>query len=64
MGAVMSKLTIKGRGAIGGIAVGEALVFPKSIQDGLVDDQTGTIIEKGHSQKGTYFGKNFGSALQ
>lgn len=49
----MSKLVIKGRGAIGGTAVGEALVCPESIQGWAgVDDQTGIIIEKGHSQEG------------
>ena len=44
---------LEGRGAIQGIAEGVALVCPESIQ-GLagVDDATGIIIEKGHSQEG------------
>lgn len=49
----MEKITIKARGAIKGIAEGEALVCPESIQGWAgVDDHTGNIIEKGHSQEG------------
>ena len=45
--------TLKGRGAIGGIAEGEALVCPESIQGWAgVSDTTGKIIERGHSQEG------------
>ena len=49
----MNRITIKGRGGIGGIGVGKALVCPESIQGWAgVDDHTGIIIEKGHSQEG------------
>ena len=45
--------TLKGRGAIKGIAEGEALVCPESIQGWAgVSDTTGKIIERGHSQEG------------
>ncbi|MCG8483808.1 MAG: DUF126 domain-containing protein [Clostridia bacterium] len=44
---------IKGRGAIKGIAEGEALVCPDSIQGWAgIDDITGIIIEKGHVAEG------------
>jgi predicted aconitase with swiveling domain len=44
---------LKGRGAFSGKAEGVALVCPESIQgwEG-VSDQTGEIIEQGHSQRG------------
>ena len=49
----MKKITIHGRGAYPGTACGEALVCPESIQGWAgVDDHTGCIIEKGHSQEG------------
>lgn len=49
----MKKITIHGRGAYPGAACGEALVCPESIQGWAgVDDHTGCIIEKGHSQEG------------
>ncbi|MCL2368558.1 MAG: DUF126 domain-containing protein [Oscillospiraceae bacterium] len=49
----MSDVIIKGRGAVKGIAHGEALVCPESIQGWSgVSDTTGEIIEKGHSQEG------------
>ncbi|MBK5260974.1 MAG: DUF126 domain-containing protein [Peptostreptococcaceae bacterium] len=44
---------IRGRGAIKGIAEGEALVCPNSIQGWAgIDDITGVIIEKGHIAEG------------
>lgn len=44
---------INGRGAFGGVVEGEALVCPESIQGWAgVDDKTGKIIERGHSQEG------------
>jgi len=44
---------LKGRPVIKGIAEGEALVCPESIQGWAgIDDETGVIIEKGHSQEG------------
>ena len=47
------KLTIQGRGAFAGVVEGEALVCPESIQGWAgVDDRTGRIIERGHSQEG------------
>lgn len=49
----MSKLILKGKKSIGGVVEGEALVCPESIQGWAgIDDQTGVIIEKGHSQEG------------
>ncbi len=49
----MEKIIIKGRGALKGVVKGEALVCPESIQGWAgVDDHTGKIIEKGHSQEG------------
>lgn len=49
----MEKIIIKGRPAIKGIAEGEALVCPESIQGWAgIDDHTGNIIERGHSQEG------------
>ncbi len=45
--------TLKARGVIDGIAEGEALVCPESIQGWAgVSDTTGKIIERGHSQEG------------
>lgn len=47
------KKTITGRGAIRGIAEGEALVCPDSIQGWAgIDGKTGVIIEKGHVEEG------------
>ena len=47
------KTTLKGRGAIKGIAEGEALVCPDSIQGWAgIDDISGKIIEKGHVAEG------------
>jgi predicted aconitase with swiveling domain len=52
-GVINMKTVIKGRGAIKGIAEGEALVCPDSIQGWAgVDDITGIIIEKGHVAEG------------
>ena len=49
----MADTVFKGRKAIGGVAEGEALVCPESIQGWAgIDDKTGVIIEKGHSQEG------------
>ncbi|MEG0091924.1 MAG: DUF126 domain-containing protein [Oscillospiraceae bacterium] len=49
----MAKFEIFGRGAFKGIAQGEALICKESIQGWAgVDDNTGKIIEKGHSQEG------------
>ena len=49
---------IKGRGAIKGIAEGEALVCPNSIQGWAgIDDITGIIIEKGHVAEGKCINK-------
>lgn len=53
----MKQIVLKGRGAMGGSAKGEALVCPESIQGWAgVDDHTGKIIEKGHSQEGVCIG--------
>lgn len=50
----MTTLSLQGRGAVGGIAEGEALVCPDSIQGWSgIDDHTGVIIEKGHVAEGT-----------
>ena len=47
------KIVLKGRCAVGGKVEGEALVCPESIQGWAgLDDKTGVIIEKGHSQEG------------
>ena len=47
------KFTIQGRPAMGGVVEGEALVCPESIQGWAgVNDRTGQIIERGHSQEG------------
>lgn len=49
----MEKIIIKGRSAVKGIAEGEAMVCPDSIQGWAgVDDETGIIIEKGHVHEG------------
>lgn len=50
----MSEFTIKGRGAISGIAEGEALVCPDSIagNSGALGDVDGVIYEKGHVNYG------------
>lgn len=45
--------TMQGRGAFQGVAEGEALVCAESIQGWAgVEDKTGKIIERGHSQEG------------
>ncbi|SCM81832.1 conserved hypothetical protein [uncultured Sporomusa sp.] len=45
--------TLKARGAIRGVAEGEALVCPESIQGWAgVSDTTGEIIERGHAEEG------------
>ena len=49
----MAVKTLQGRGAYLGQAEGLALVCPESIQGWSgVDDQTGVIVEKGHSRAG------------
>lgn len=49
----MEKIVIKGRGAFKGIVEAEALVCKESIQGWAgVDDKTGKIIERGHSEEG------------
>ncbi len=50
----MKKFTIRGRGAIEGIAEGEALVCPDSIagNSGALGDVDGVIYEKGHVNRG------------
>lgn len=49
----MAVAEFTGRKAIGGVVEGEALVCPESIQGWAgIDDRTGVIIEKGHSQEG------------
>jgi predicted aconitase with swiveling domain len=49
----MNKIIIKGRGVVRGIAEGPAIVCPESIQGWAgIDDVTGVIIEKGHSEEG------------
>ena len=53
-GDQMEEIRIKGRPAYPGIAVGEAVVCPHSIQGWSgVSDVTGCIIEEGHPEKGT-----------
>jgi predicted aconitase with swiveling domain len=52
-GALDMKRVIKGRGAVNGIAEGEALVCPDSIQGWAgIDEETGVIIEKRHVEEG------------
>lgn len=49
----MSKLIIHGRGAIGGVAEGIALVCKEPLQGwGCVDEKTEIIIEEGHPFQG------------
>jgi predicted aconitase with swiveling domain len=49
----MEAFSLRGRPAYEGVAEGEALVCPESIQGWAgVDDLTGIIIERGHSQRG------------
>lgn len=49
----MENIILKGRGAVKGVVEGEAMVCPESIQGWAgIDDHTGVIIEKGHSQEG------------
>lgn len=46
-------IVMRGRGAYAGIVEGEALVCAESIQGWAgVEDRTGKIIERGHSQEG------------
>jgi len=46
-------IVLKGRGAIGGVAEGPALVCPDSIQGWAgIDEISGIIIEKGHIAEG------------
>lgn len=49
----METIVIRGRGAIPGVATGQALVFSETIQgwSGL-DEATGKVIEKGHPAEG------------
>jgi hypothetical protein len=52
-GIVMENIIIEGRSGIKGVAEGEALVCEESIQGWAgIDDKTGVIIEKGHSEEG------------
>jgi len=46
------KLVFTGRGLIGGVVTGEALVCPDSIQGWLGLSPEGVIIEKGHAEEG------------
>ncbi|MBS3970299.1 MAG: DUF126 domain-containing protein [Clostridia bacterium] len=49
----MSRVIIKGRGAIGGIAEGRAMVSRRTIQGWSgVDEKTGLVVEKGHPFEG------------
>ncbi|MEG1683272.1 MAG: DUF126 domain-containing protein [Oscillospiraceae bacterium] len=49
----MKEFVLQGRGVFAGTAEAEALVCPESIQGWAgIDDQTGKIIERGHSQEG------------
>lgn len=49
----METIKIYGRGVLDGVAEGEAMVCPESIQGWAgVDEKTGRIIEKGHSHEG------------
>ena len=49
----METIKIYGRGVLDGVAEGEAMVCPESIQGWAgVDEKTGKIIEKGHSHEG------------
>jgi predicted aconitase with swiveling domain len=56
---VTKTIVLKGRGAIGGIAEGNALCCPNSIQGWAgIDPNTGHILEKGHIHEGEgYDGK-------
>lgn len=49
----MAKLLIRGRGAVGGIAEGYAMISKQTIQGWAgVDDKTGLVVEKGHPFEG------------
>lgn len=49
----MEQIILKGRGAIGGIVEGRALVCPESIAGwGGIDPRTGEIVEYGHARRG------------
>ena len=53
MNKIGNKTVIKGRSIIGGIAEGEALVCPDSIQGWAgMNGKEGTILEKGHVHEG------------
>lgn len=52
----MSKITIKGRKVVGGVAEGEALVTRDTISGwGGIDANTGTVIERRHELVGQSF---------
>lgn len=52
----MSKITIKGRKVVGGVAEGEALVTRNTISGwGGIDANTGTVIERRHELVGQSF---------
>jgi predicted aconitase with swiveling domain len=52
----MSKITIKGRKVVGGVAEGEAIVTTDTISGwGGIDSSTGTIIERRHQLVGQSF---------
>ena len=49
----MDKIEIKGRGVYEGVAEGEAMVCPESVQGWAgIEERTGKIVEKGHSHEG------------
>jgi len=52
----MSKITLKGRKVVGGVAEGKAMVTSQTISGvGGIDPMTGTIIEKRHELCGQSF---------
>ncbi len=53
----MEKTILTGRGAYNGVAEGEALVLPDSVQGWAgLDEKTGIIIEEANSKCGAYIG--------
>ena len=53
----MSTDVVKGRGAYNGVAEGEALMLPDSVQGWAgLDERSGTIIEEANSKHGEYIG--------
>lgn len=53
----MEKTVLNGRGAYNGVAEGEALVLPDSVQGWAgLDEKTGIIIEEANSKCGAYIG--------